>query len=208
MNNLNINMDFTKDKLKIEFISLITFDDNLNSLSDALVSLSDYIKEDVKSICVYVDKITDAQKIIIKSVIYKSFENINVVFVDKLKTQKEYFDGVKKGDTVFYKGTIRSGQNIISKSNLVIVGDVNRGAQIEAAGNIVVFGSLSGIAFAGQGGNEDAFVLANNLKPVQIKIGDKLSRIPDEMPGEENYPEIATVESDRIVIKKLEKNLY
>lgn len=71
----------------------------------------------------------------------------------------------------FYKGTLRSGQVVESGSSIIVLGDVNPGAKVVANGNIVVLGSLKGYAFAGAAGNDTAFVVALEMKPMQIRIG-------------------------------------
>ena len=60
----------------------------------------------------------------------------------------------------FYKGTLRSGQQIESQTSLIVLGDVNPGAKVIAKGNIVVLGALKGIAYAGADGDPSCFVAA------------------------------------------------
>lgn len=52
-------------------------------------------------------------------------------------------------DGLFYRGTLRSGQSLEAKNSIVIIGDVNPGANVIAGGNIVVIGSLKGNVTAG-----------------------------------------------------------
>ncbi len=80
----------------------------------------------------------------------------------------------------FYKGTLRSGQLLESEGDVVILGDVNPGATVNAAGNIVVLGSLNGSAYAGTFGNDKAVIVALEMDPTQLGIGDARGR------GEEN----------------------
>ena len=58
--------------------------------------------------------------------------------------------------TVYIRRTIRSGQSISSDGNIVIVGDVNPGAEIIAKGDVTVWGILAGIVHAGSEGNNFA----------------------------------------------------
>ena len=74
--------------------------------------------------------------------------------------------------TKVVKGTIRSGQRIEFEGSVIILGDVNGGAEVIAEGNVVVLGSLKGTVYAGIKGNPNAFVVALEMNPVQIKIGD------------------------------------
>ncbi len=80
----------------------------------------------------------------------------------------------------FYKGNLRSGQVLETETSIIIVGDVNQGATVTSKGNIIVLGALFGNVYAGAGGNENAFVLALELDPVQIRIADTIARAPDK----------------------------
>jgi septum site-determining protein MinC len=83
-------------------------------------------------------------------------------------------------DPVLYlKQTLRAGQAVSHKGHLVIVGDVNAGAEVEAQGDITIWGCLRGIAHAGIGGNRKAEIRALKLAPIQIRIGSVIARSPD-----------------------------
>lgn len=81
----------------------------------------------------------------------------------------------------FYKGNLRSGQVLETETSIIIVGDVNQGATVTSKGNIIVLGALLGNVYAGAGGNENAFVMALELDPVQIRIADTIARAPDKV---------------------------
>lgn len=82
-------------------------------------------------------------------------------------------------DGLFYKGTLRSGQVLESETSIIILGDVNPGGRVIAKGNVIVLGSLKGNVYAGAGGNENAFVIALDMTPMQIKISDVIARSSD-----------------------------
>ncbi|MBM3273887.1 MAG: septum site-determining protein MinC, partial [Candidatus Sericytochromatia bacterium] len=81
-------------------------------------------------------------------------------------------------ETRYIRGTVRSGMVMDSPGNLVIVGDVNAGSELRAGGDIIVMGTLRGVAHAGYGGHHDAQILAINLRPTQLRIGDLIARAP------------------------------
>jgi len=82
--------------------------------------------------------------------------------------------------TVLYlRQTLRSGQTVSHKGHLVIIGDVNPGAELMAEGDITVWGALRGIAHAGIGGNIEAEIRALKLQPIQIRIAHAIARSPD-----------------------------
>ncbi|MTI66694.1 MAG: septum site-determining protein MinC [Firmicutes bacterium] len=113
---------------------------------------------------------------------------------------KEFFEGIKEGETKFVKTTIRSGQSIEYDGNIVIFGDVNPGAVIKAKGNIVVLGNLRGIAHAGSDGNRDAIIFAFRLKSMQLRIADIIARSPDGEISSPLIPEIAKIKNDIVVV--------
>lgn len=116
-----------------------------------------------------------------------------------------HFSGLKEGNTKFITNTIRSGQLVEFDGNIVIIGDVNPGGELSAKGNIVVLGTLRGMAYAGNDGNEDAIVVAFKLNPTQLRIAHLITRKPDEDEGEETNslkePEIARVYDEAIIIE-------
>lgn len=104
----------------------------------------------------------------------------------------------------FYKGNVRSGMVLNEESSLCILGDVNPGAEVYSAGNIIILGSLKGRAYAGIHGNDNAFVFALNMNPIQIQIADKIGRCSDisdtAAKKDEHEPKIAIVSDDSIAI--------
>lgn len=104
--------------------------------------------------------------------------------------------------TKFIRNTIRSGSSIEYEGNVVIIGDVNPGAQITASGNIVIMGILRGIAHAGSHGDEKAFVSANRLNPIQLRIANLIAISPEnEDHNIINSPQIAFINESIIVIE-------
>ena len=117
----------------------------------------------------------------------------------------------------FYKGTLRSGQQIESETSMVVLGDVNPGAKVIAKGNIVILGALKGSAYAGANGDSGCFVAALEMDPVQIKIGDHIGRSADKkepskglrrkVKTETAVPQIATVYHQQILIEPISSGL-
>ncbi len=96
--------------------------------------------------------------------------------------------------------TLRSGQRIESEHSLIIIGDINPGAEVVAGGDVFVLGSLRGVAHAGAydetGGGRTIFALI--LQPTQLRIGTTMSRGSSEGG---KVPEIAKVEGNMIVVE-------
>lgn len=111
-------------------------------------------------------------------------------------------------DGQFYKGTLRSGQVLEAETSLVVLGDVNPGAKVISKGNVIILGALKGNVYAGATGNESSFVVALEMNPVQIRIGDVIARSSDEtrksMTGE---PKISFVEDGNIYIEPITRSV-
>jgi septum site-determining protein MinC len=103
-------------------------------------------------------------------------------------------------NTLFLRRTVRSGQAIHHLSNVVVLGDVNPGAEIVAGGDIIVWGVLRGMVHAGYPDNENALVCSLQLAPVQLRIAHLLSRPPEGFEAQPR-PEIATIRQGQIVVE-------
>ncbi len=119
---------------------------------------------------------------------------------------------INGNDGQFYRGTLRSGQVLESDSSIVILGDVNPGAKVVSSGNVVVLGALKGTVYAGVTGNETSVVVALEMTPMQIRIGDIIARCSDTQGKAKRNkvkPEtkIAFVENENIYIEPLNKEV-
>ncbi|HVU68635.1 MAG TPA: septum site-determining protein MinC [Ktedonobacteraceae bacterium] len=103
-------------------------------------------------------------------------------------------------DTLFLRRTVRSGQAIHHHSNIVVLGDVNPGAEIVAGKDIIVWGVLRGMVHAGYPDNEGAMVCSLLLAPVQLRIAHLLSRPPEGLDVQPR-PEVATIRNGQIVVE-------
>ncbi len=104
-------------------------------------------------------------------------------------------------ETRFIRQTLRSGQiERALEGNMVILGDVNPGAEVVAAGDIIVLGALRGVAHAGALGNTSSLIFALNLLPTQLRIGRFITRAPAEQHRHQRA-EIARVLEDAIVVE-------
>ena len=105
--------------------------------------------------------------------------------------------------TKFHKGSLRNGQKIEFEGSVVVVGDVNPGAEIKAGGNIIVLGQLKGMVHAGCKGDTDAFVTAIFMAPIQLRIADIITRFPEENKKGPKPPEYAFVQKGQIFVMAL-----
>ena len=98
--------------------------------------------------------------------------------------------------------TVRGGQEVKTRSSVLICGNVNPGAQIIAGGSIDIRGICRGLVHAGAFGNTNAFIVADQLMPMQIRIADMIARSPDVVEKSDS-PERASIKNGRIVIEPI-----
>ncbi|MFN4280810.1 septum site-determining protein MinC [Thermosynechococcus sp.] len=98
-------------------------------------------------------------------------------------------DPIATANPLYLKTTLRSGMEIHHEASVVIVGDVHAGASIIAAGDIIVWGRLRGVAHAGAKGNLGARIMTLEMAATQLRIADFVARTP--APPNPPYPEVA-----------------
>ncbi len=93
--------------------------------------------------------------------------------------------------------TLRSGYKVSYQGHVVVIGDVNPGAEIVAGGSVVVWGRLRGVVHAGAEGNEQAVVCALDLAPTQLRIASLIA-VPPQRKGKPQ-PELASIKDGQVV---------
>ena len=97
--------------------------------------------------------------------------------------RRTFKQDIATSETKFHRGSLRSGQKMEVEGSLVILGDVNAGAEVIASDNIVVLGTLRGLAHAGAKGNKQAVISAGILDAVQLRIANIVKEVDrDEEP--------------------------
>lgn len=125
------------------------------------------------------------------------WDNINELGLAGIK--KAYEQNVENSETYFFKGCIRSGQKIGTEGSIVILGDVNSGAEVIAGDNIVVLGFLRGLAHAGAKGNKKAIIASHKIECPQLRIANILKEIEKE--EIEETKQFASVDNDVIILE-------
>ena len=93
--------------------------------------------------------------------------------------------------------TLRSGFSLQHPGHVIVVGDVNPGAEIIAGGDVIVWGHLRGMVHAGAEGNDDAVVCALDLAPTQLRISGLIATTPQRRGKVQ--PELARVKDGLVV---------
>ncbi|MFT5197085.1 MAG: septum site-determining protein MinC [Cellvibrionaceae bacterium] len=108
-------------------------------------------------------------------------------------------EGKEGANAIVLSETIRSGRSIYYDGHIIIMGDVNPGAEIVAEGNIIVWGKLSGLVHAGASGDSKATVSALDLSPTQLRIADRITIAPPPDKKRAPSPETAHIKNGQIV---------
>jgi septum site-determining protein MinC len=105
---------------------------------------------------------------------------------------------------LFLRKTLRSGRSIFHEGAVTILGDVNPGAEIIAAGSVIVWGRLRGLVHAGAMGDKTAVICALDLSPTQLRIADQIAISPAEA-RDKPQPEQAAIRQGQIVAEPWHK---
>lgn len=100
-------------------------------------------------------------------------------------------------EAVLVERTLRSGHNIRYAGHVIVLGDVNPGAEIISGGHVIVWGRLRGTVHAGAGGDESATVCALDLSPTQLRIAGQIAVSPSRR--SKTMPEIACIRDGQLV---------
>ncbi|MBN2547845.1 MAG: septum site-determining protein MinC [Anaerolineales bacterium] len=103
-------------------------------------------------------------------------------------------------EAIFVRRTLRSGFRLQYAGHVVVIGDVNPGAEIVAGGNIIIWGRLRGTVHAGAEGNDSSVVCALDLSPTQLRIAGKIALSPKRKGKPQ--PEIARLENGQVIAEQ------
>lgn len=186
-----------KDQVIIKIDENAEQKDIIANLKKKMIELKNLYKDDKTPILITGKVLKNKEMEEIQNLI-KRFLDIQIEF-DSPKVlglhgiKKSFYKEIATSETKFHKGSLRSGQKMEFEGSLVIVGDVNPGAEVIAGENIIVLGNLRGLAHAGAKGNRDAIIEAVEIEATQIRIADIVKEI------EKNEDEIRTVKTSAYV---------
>ena len=103
-------------------------------------------------------------------------------------------------DAIFIQRTLRSGNNVRFAGHVIVLGDVNPGAEIVAGGNIIIWGRLRGVVHAGAAGNEQACICALELAPTQLRIASHVAVSPKR--PRKPKPEMAHIRNGELMAEE------
>ncbi|MGM0874424.1 MAG: septum site-determining protein MinC [Bacillota bacterium] len=199
----------TKDGLTLHLDDSCSFDQLLHELEEML-SLKQYVHGSGPVIGVNVKVgnrfVNKNQQEKLESIIKQKRNLIVETIESNVMTKDEALRLKRETEIVSVAKIVRSGQILKVQGDLLLIGDVNPGGTIIAAGNIFVLGALRGIAHAGVDGNQEAVIAASLMKPAQLRISEIINRSPDHIPKEGSDMECAYInENEEMIIERLQQ---
>ncbi len=200
----------TQIKLATDEITLRIFENsNTNEIKQDLEHSIVYLKnlyKDAKTPIRVTGKTLTSEEIDMVEGIIKRNIDVNVSFDSPremgLSEIKKAFDKeIETSETKYYKGSLRCGQKLEYEGSIVVIGDVNGGAEIIARDNIVILGKLRGIAHAGAKGNKKAIIAAQSIESPQIRISNIVKEIDKEEEEKKEKRKYAYINGENILVE-------
>mgnify|MGYP004655204997 FL=1 len=187
MRSTIISINLRKDEIVIKLNESATQEQIVEGLKKKLTELKKLYKDEKTPIRVtgkiLKNKEIDEIQELIKSKIDVEIEFDSPKGLGLSNIKKTFEKEIATSETKFHRGSLRSGQRLETEGSLVILGDVNSGAEVIASDNIVVLGALRGLAHAGAKGNKQAIIAAGLFDAVQVRIANVVKEINrDEEP--------------------------
>jgi probable septum site-determining protein minC len=187
MRSTIISINLRKDEIVIKLNESAAQEQIVEGLKKKLTELKKLYKDEKTPIRVtgkiLKNKEIDEIQELIKSKIDVEIEFDSPKGLGLSNIKKTFEKEIATSETKFHRGSLRSGQRLETEGSLVILGDVNSGAEVIASDNIVVLGALRGLAHAGAKGNKQAIIAAGLFDAVQVRIANVVKEINrDEEP--------------------------
>lgn len=176
-----ITIQLKKNEIQIKIAEEAEENEIIECLKEKITDLKKLYKDDKTPI-----------KVIGKILKNKDMEQIQEIIKDEINVEIEFespktlglhgireafSQQIKSSETIFHKGSLRSGQKLEAEGSIVIIGDINAGAEVVAGENIVILGALRGLAHAGAKGNKQAIIASNVIDCPQIRISNKIKEM-------------------------------
>lgn len=195
-----VNISMKKDQVIIKIEENAEQKDVIANLKKKMLELKNLYKDDKTPILVIGKVLKNREMDEIQGLI-KRFLDVQIEF-DSPKVlglhgiKRTFYKEIATSETKFHKGSLRSGQRLEFEGSLVIIGDVNAGAEVIAGENIIILGELRGLAHAGAKGNKDAIIEAVSIEATQLRIADIIKEI------ETDEGEIQTIQTSAYIDSK------
>lgn len=198
----------------------IPFDELLNDIAAKFKETDSFFKDAAVAISLEGRTLTEQEEREVLNAITENSRLNILCLMGKDEDKNMKFLGIQNNLTFqkdencgqFYRGTLKEGQSIETEHSIIILGDVNQGCSVYSAKDIVILGNLEGEAYAGAAGNNNHFVVALEMNPEKLRIGDlsyeiKPKKVSRWRSKPQSVPSIAYTYNGEIVVKPITKDL-
>jgi len=192
-----------RDEIVIMISELATHEETIECLNQKIPALKKLYKAEKTPICVMGKILKNKEMEEVRQIIKDnidvevSFDSPDMLGLHSIR--RVFERNINNSETRFHKGGLRSGQKLEFEGSIVILGDVNGGAEVFAGENIVILGDLRGLAHSGAKGNMKAIIAANKIECPQIRIANVVKEMQKE-DLEQEY-KYAYIEEEEIVME-------
>lgn len=205
-----VKVNLTNENLIIKLNEEAEQKEIVESLKKKIIQLKKLYKDAKTPILITGKVLKENERIEIKNIIQEkidvkvSFDMPQELGLHGIK--KSFSQEIESSQTKFHRGAVRSGQKIEYEGSLVILGDVNGGAEVIAGDNVIVLGVLRGLAHAGAYGNKKAIIASASIDCKQIRIADIIKEMEEETDEEGNIiasarKTYAYVDNDKLILE-------
>lgn len=199
-----VSINSKQEKIIIKIAGPATHEEVINCMKEKIPQLSKMYQEEKIPILVVGKILKQKEMEEIKDLIKQDID-VEIEFDSPKEMglsviRKVYEKNTETSETKYYRGSLRCGQKIEFEGSLVIIGDVNGGAEVVAGENITVLGTLRGLAHAGAKGNKKAIIAANAIDAPQMRIANLVKEVIKEELQIKKYI-YAYVKDEEIIIE-------
>lgn len=179
-----VSINLKQEKIIIKIAGPATHEEVINCMKEKIPQLSKMYQEEKIPILVVGKVLKQKEMEEIKDLIKQDID-VEIEFDSPKEMglsviRKVYEKNTETSETKYYRGSLRCGQKIEFEGSLVIIGDVNGGAEVVAGENIAVLGTLRGLAHAGAKGNKKAIIAASAIDAPQMRIANLVKEVVKE----------------------------
>ncbi|MBP2644676.1 MAG: minC [Firmicutes bacterium] len=171
-----------KGELQLVLNESAEFGDVVRQLKEKLASANEFFSK--STVINLPDRLTEEQRHRLTGVLTEYGLAAREQEIDKAvkKTEKgTYSKAGYETNALVVNRTLRSGQKVVYEGSIVIIGDLNPGAEVVAGEDIIIMGACRGLAHAGASGNQGATITANRIQATQLRIAEVIARAPDDL---------------------------
>jgi len=197
----------------------IPFEELLIDIGEKFKESSSFFKKASMALSFEGRQLSDTEEIMVMEAIMKNCDvHIMCIVGHDDEKDRNYIKALDRmdyqlnldNDGKVYKGSLKNGESLDSKNNIFVLGDVNPGCIVHSEQSIIVLGGLYGEAYAGSKGAKDAVIIALEMEPEKLFIGDfkyKSSKPSKWGIRQKVQPKIAYLKKDKLNVESLTKEL-